>query len=195
MRKNIFLLILSNILASFLYGQNANIEYGSFTGLGGSLFQGVDGLSVDSIAIGYFTGSANINLSGWNPLANSTTFQTSTGFSSNTALNVDVSSGLGSEAWLLVSDNSFSGLIRADDWTTITGSTSPAPTTNLLYQLGPSNTVSNSVFLGDIVVFDNAGQGGSGLLVQVVPEPSTYALFAGVLILGYSIFRRFRANV
>ena len=193
MKKNTLLSTLFFISVSFLNGQSADISYGSEPSIGGSLFQGLDGDAVDSIAIGYFTGAANAELSGWNPFATSTTFQTLDGLSINTENSVDVSLGIGSDAWLLVSDDSFSGLIRSNDWDAITGASPPA-LESLIYQLGPSNTISSSSFLGDLAVFDNGGQGGSGLLVQVVPEPSTYALFAGILSIGYIIVRRSRAR-
>lgn len=180
-------------LSTTAFSQVANINYGSVAALGGALFQGSDGSSADSISIGYFTGSANAALTGWVSIQQDTSFNTSTGFNTGAGTNFDVSSAIGLDAWILVADGSESGLIRGNDWATISGATAPTPTPTLAYQFGDSYSSSNVTILGDIAVTNNAGQGGTGISVSVVPEPSTYAMLAGALALGYVMVRRRKA--
>lgn len=186
-----------SLCASSLFGLNASINYGSAPAAGGALFQGEDGLSADSIAIGYFTGAANGDLTGWNAIQVDTTFNTTTGFNTaSTGSGTDIGSGDGRDAWILITDGSLSGLVRANDWADITGTDAPAPEPTLTYQLDSADSSATVSFLAasgtQLTITNNGGQGGSGIGIRLsaVPEPSTYAALSGLLALGYVMVRR-----
>lgn len=93
------------------------MNYGSFPDDEGASFQGADGMSADSIAIGYFSGTANDSLTGWNSLVVDDNFAPDTdGFNNVVAPGVEVTPANGLEAWLLITDGANSGLVRANDW-------------------------------------------------------------------------------
>ena len=185
--------------ASSLLGQSiADINYGSAPAVGGGLFLGADGGSADSIAIGYFSGAANAGLTGW------TAFQTDTSWNTTglnvaaiTGVDVDDTSSSGLDAWILFSDDSLTGLVRANDWATISGVVAPGTPAALSYQFDSDDTAANISSLAGagttLTITDNGGfQGSSGVGFQLtaVPEPSAYALLGGLLALTCVMLRR-----
>jgi hypothetical protein len=179
------------LLGSSAFGLVANINYGAAPASGGALFIGSDDdLAADSIAIGYFTGAANAELTGWVQLGVDTSFEQPSGFNIASVTNVDTTAADGLDAWILVSDAGFSGLVRLNTWTALTGADAPTPTPTLAYQLGTADTAAAMSFLGDVVIADGGGFGGTGVSVTVVPEPSTFAALAGFLALGCVALRR-----
>ena len=174
-----------------LLAQVADINFGSAAATGGAFFQGTDGNSADSITLGYFDATANAALTGWNALVVDSDFNTTTGFNIGAVTNFDVAAASGKAAWILVTDGVLNGLVRANDWVNISGSIPPAPTTQLVYQLDTNDSTSTVTTLGNVIVTDSAGQGGTGILVAVaVPEPGTYALILGALALTWVALRR-----
>jgi hypothetical protein len=184
--------------SSSLMGLSANITYGSTPAVGGALFQGEDGLSADSIAIGFFTAAANAELTGWTAIQTDTTFNTTGGFNSASIDSADVTSANGLDAWILILDGSLTGLIRANDWAAYSGIAAPGSPSTLTYELDLSDSLSTVSFLQSsstlVNITNSGGQGGSGIGVQLtaVPEPSSYAAFAGLLALAAVINRRRR---
>lgn len=170
----------------------ANIDYGSDPALGGGQFQGTDGNSADSITLGYFSGTANADLTGWTTLAPAdTSFGNSTGFNATSISSADVTSAVGKEAWILITDAALIGLVRANDWASITGVAAPGTPATLTYVFDAADTTSTVTTLGNVTVTDNGGLGGSGISMAIaVPEPSTYALLIGCLALGWVAIRR-----
>ena len=197
--KNKIVLFLATISigASSLLGQSiANINFGSAAAAGGGLFTGADGTSADSIAIGYFSGSANAALTGWSAFNTDTSYNTTGGFNLAGATNVTVDSAIGLDAWILIADGSLSALVRADDWASYSGVVSPGTPASLVYQFDSADTAANISSLAatgtTLTISDNAGQGGaSGVSFQLaVPEPSSYALLGGLLALTCVMLRR-----
>jgi hypothetical protein len=185
--------------ASSLLGQSiADINYGSAAALGGGLFQGADGASADSIAIGFFSAAASADLTGWTAFQTDTTFNNATGFSAAAITDVDVTAAVGKDAWILLTDGALSGLVRANDWASWSGVESPGTPGQLVYQFDLNDTaagVSTLAAVGTTLsVITNGGQGGSsGLgfqLTAAVPEPSAYALLGGLFALGCVMLRR-----
>ena len=202
MKKILLQLAGFTIGASSLFGLTANINYGSAPAAGGALFQGEDGQSADSIAIGYFSGTANAALTGWTAIQTDTDFNTTTGFNIGaTGSGADVTAANGLDAWILVLDGSLSGLIRATDWAAFSGATAPTPDPTLTFQLDSNDSTSTIQSLSaantTFTVTNNGGQGGSGIGIQLtavaVPEPSTFAALAGLCALGAVMVRRRRA--
>jgi hypothetical protein len=183
--------------ASSLLGQSiANINYGSASALGGSLFQGADGNNVDSISIGFFSAAAAADLTGWTSFATDSVFATTTGFNAGAESNVDVTAASGLDAWVLIADGSLSGLVRANDWASYSGVASPGTPAPLSFQFDSADTAAGVSFLAGagttVTITNGGGQGGSGLGFQLtaVPEPSSYALLGGLLALGCVMLRR-----
>jgi hypothetical protein len=197
--KNKLVLLLATISlgASSLLGQSlADFNYGSVGALGGGLFLGADGGSADSIAIGYFSAAANAELTGWTAYQTDNTWNT-TGMNVAAGTGFDVTSAVGKDAWILFSDASLTGLVRANDWASISGVASPGTPAALVYQFDSADTAANiSSFAGagtTLTITDNGGfQGNSGVGFQLtaVPEPSAYAALAGILALGCVMLRR-----
>ena len=183
--------------ASSLLGQSiADINYGSKGAAGGGLFFGADGGSADSIAIGYFSAAANAELTGWTAFQTDTSWNT-TGLNLAAGTGFDVTSSAGKDAWILFSDDSLTGLVRANDWASISGVAAPGTPAALVYQFDSADSAANiSSFAGagtTLTITDNGGfQGSSGVGFQLtaVPEPSAYAALAGLLALGCVMLRR-----
>jgi hypothetical protein len=188
------LLLLAGILSAGLSANAqsiANIDYGSAPEVGGALFFGTDSNAADSISIGYFSGAANLTLDGWTSFGSDSAFENGA-FNMAAAANADVTAATGSVAWILISDGSDYGLITNGSWSTISGAASPATPTALAYTFGGSDISSETTSLG-VSITDNGGNGGAGLGITVlgaVPEPSTYALFAGALAFAFVAIRR-----
>ena len=196
--KNKIVLFLATISfgASSLLGQSiADINYGTTPAAGGGLFFGADGGSADSIAIGYFSAAANAELTGWNA------FQTDAGWNApgfNIAggTGFDVTSAVGKDAWILFSDDSLTGLVRANDWASISGVAAPGTPAALVYQFDGGDVAANiSSFAGAgtaLTITDGGGFQGQGVSFQLsaVPEPSAYAALAGILALCCVMLRR-----
>ena len=197
--KNNIVLFLATISfgASSLLGQSiADINYGSKGAAGGGLFFGADGGSADSIAIGYFSAAANAELTGWTAFQTDTSWNT-TGLNLAAGTGFDVTSSAGKDAWILFSDDSLTGLVRANDWASISGVAAPGTPAALVYQFDSADSAANiSSFAGagtTLTITDNGGfQGSSGVGFQLtaVPEPSAYAALAGLLALGCVMLRR-----
>lgn len=171
----------------------ADINFGSASAAGAAGFYGTDAAAADSITLGYFTGTANAELTGWVVLGTDSNFeQAPIGFNTGFLDDVDTTAGDGSDAWLLVSDGSDFGLLRANDWVDITGATNPSPPSPLSYQFDSGDSAAGISTLGNIVIADGGGAGGSGIsaTVTAVPEPSTFAALAGFLALGCVALRR-----
>ena len=175
-----------------LNAQNiANIDYGSDPAAGGALFFGTDAAAADSISVGYFsTGSANVALTNWVSLGTDSTFE-SGAFNMANAVAVDVTAGVGLDAWVLITDAGGIGLARLNSWTTITGDIAPTPPSSLAYTFGSTATASTITGL-NVTIVDSAGQGGSGVSISVaaVPEPSTIALLFGFIAFTWVAIRR-----
>jgi hypothetical protein len=196
--KNKITLFLATISlgASSLLGQSiADINFGSAPVPGGGLFFGADGGSADSIAIGYFSAAANAELTGWNALQTDTSWN-APGFNIAGGTGFDVTSALGADAWILFSDDSLTGLVRANDWASITGVAAPGAPAALVYQFDGSDVAANiSSFAGAgtaLTITDGGGFQSQGVSFQLsaVPEPSAYAALAGILALGCVMLRR-----
>jgi len=196
--KNKIVLFLATISlgASSLLGQSiADFNYGSKGAAGGGLFFGADGGSADSIAIGYFSAAANADLTGWNAFQTDTSWNT-TGLNLGAVTGINVSDAAGKDAWILFSDDSLTGLVRANDWASITGVASPGTPAALAYQFDGSDVAANiSSFAGAgtaLTITDGAGFQSQGVSFQLsaVPEPSAYAALAGILALGCVMLRR-----
>ena len=197
--KNNIVLFLATISfgASSLLGQSiADINYGSKGAAGGGLFFGADGGSADSIAIGYFSAAANAELTGWTAFQTDTSWNT-TGLNLAAGTGFDVTSSAGKDAGILFSDDSLTGLVRANDWASISGVAAPGTPAALVYQFDSADSAANiSSFAGagtTLTITDNGGfQGSSGVGFQLtaVPEPSAYAALAGLLALGCVMLRR-----
>lgn len=193
-KKHLLLLagFIALLPASVIAQSRANITYGSAAAAGGGLFQGTDGNSADSITIGYFSGTANAGLTGWVALgAANTNFTTTTGFNNASLGSVNVTSAVGKEAWILITDAALVGLVRANDWASITGFVSPTPPEPLTYVFDAADSISTVTTLGNVVVTNNGGHSGSGISMAIaVPEPSTYALLFGFMALTWVAIRR-----
>jgi len=196
--KNKITLFLATISfgASSLLGQAiADINYGSAPVPGGGLFFGADSGSADSIAIGYFNGAANAELTGWNYLQTDGSWN-APGFNIAGGTGFDVASAVGADAWILFSDDSLTGLVRADDWASISGVAAPGTPAALVYQFDGSDVAANiSSFAGAgtaLTITDGGGFQSQGVSFQLsaVPEPSAYAALAGILALSCVMLRR-----
>jgi len=174
----------------------ANISYGTQVAPGGAQFFGADGLAADSVTVGYFTGDVfSADLTGWNALATNTSAPLG-GYMSTTTANTDTTAGNGLTAYLLVSDGALNGFVNVSTWATLSGTTAPATPASLNYTIGASDTVTGFDGSGTLSII--AGQGtdfaggfsGTGVSINVVPEPSAYAALAGLLALGCVMLRR-----
>ena len=196
--KNKIVLFLATISlgASSLLGQSiADFNYGSKGAAGGGLFFGADGGSADSIAIGYFSAAANADLTGWNAFQTDTSWNT-TGLNIAAVTGINVNDAAGKDAWILFSDDSLTGLVRANDWASISGVASPGTPAALVYQFDSADIAANiSSFAGAgtaLTITDGGGFQSQGVSFQLsaVPEPSAYAALAGILALGCVMLRR-----
>lgn len=197
--KNKITLFLATISlgASSLLGQSiADINFGSAPVPGGGLFFGADGGSADSITIGFFSAAANAELTGWNALPSYDNSWNAPGFNIAGGTGFDVTSALGADAWILFYDDSLTGLVRANDWASITGVAAPGTPAALVYQFDGSDVAANiSSFAGAgtaLTITDGGGFQSQGVSFQLsaVPEPSAYAALAGILALGCVMLRR-----
>ena len=170
----------------------ADIDFGSAPALGGGLFFGTDGSSAESITLGYFSGTANSDLTGWNALGAADTVFEDSGFNQASLSGVNVTSAAGKEAWILISDAALIGLVRANDWAVISGTEAPSTPTNLAYTFDSSDSSATVSTLGNVTITNNAGQGGSsGISMAIaVPEPGTFALIFGFMALTWVAIRR-----
>ena len=193
-KKHLLLLagFIALLPASVIAQSRADIVYGSESAAGGGLFQGTDGNSADSITIGYFSGTANAGLTGWVALgAANTNFTTTTGFNPASLGSVNVTSAVGKEAWILITDAALVGLVRADDWASITGVAAPGAPEPLTYVFDAADSTSTVTTLGNVVVTNNGGLSGSGISMAIaVPEPGTFALLFGFMALTWVAIRR-----
>ena len=185
-----------SISSSMLVAGVANISFGSVAEFGGAQFYGSDGNAADSITIGYFTGDTfNASLTGWNALE-STSSAPFGGFMAGSSANTDTSAGNGLTAYLLVTDGALNGFVNVSTWAALTGTSAPSAPAALNYTIGASNTVTTFDGSGSLNII--AGQGtdftggfsGTGVSINVVPEPSAYAALAGLLALGCVMLRR-----
>ena len=173
--------------------QLANISFGSFSGVGGATFLGIDGTAADSISIGYFSGAANIALNGWTAFGTDSNFEDpASGFNRATLSDVDVTAAVSRDAWVLITDAGVQALVRLNSWASVTGAAAPAPSPTLAYLFGPGATVASITTLGGVTVQDDDGFQGSGVsFTLVVPEPATYAALLGlVALVGVVFYRR-----
>ena len=170
----------------------ANIDFGSFPGAGGAAFWGTDSAAADSIAVGYFSGAANIGLTGWTAFGTDTTFENpATGFNRAVLASVNVTAAAGSDAWVLIADAGIQALVRLNSWASVTGAAAPASPTSLDYTFGATATAAGITTLGDVTVQDGGGFQGSGVSFTLVPEPATYAALLGIVALvGVVVYRR-----
>ncbi|MDB2682485.1 PEP-CTERM sorting domain-containing protein [Opitutales bacterium] len=189
--------------ASSLFGGVANFNYGTAAESGGAMFLGADGGAADSVTVGYFAGDVfSADLTGWNVL-DANTSGVLGGFFSSTTANTDTTAATGLTAYLLIADGAYAGFVNLDSWASFSGTVAPALPEALSYVIGAAATsASVNTFAGvDSVITVTDGQGtdfaggfsGSGVSIQVVPEPSTYAALSGLLALGYVMVRRRRA--
>ena len=183
-----------------LMALDANINWGSASeNPGAATFFGSDGGNADSIALGFFAGDTpSADLTGWTAIVTDSIFEAGPGggvnFGANAVYDVTAASGL--DAWILIVDDSLSGLIRLDSWVDYSGTVSPATPPNLNYDFGTSALPSNVTTLAGagtaFVLTDNGGFGGDGLGIQLtaVPEPAAYAMLSGLLALSWVMVRR-----
>ena len=170
----------------------ANIGYGSFAGIGGAAFLGTDGAAADSIAVGYFSGAANVDLTGWTAFGTDTTFENpAIGFNRAVLNSINVTTALNKEAWVLITDAGVQALVRLNAWASVTGAEAPASPTSLDYTFGATATVAGITTMGDVTVQNGGGVQGSGVSFTLVPEPSTYAALLGLgALVGVVFYRR-----
>jgi hypothetical protein len=188
-----------SISSSMLVAGVANITFGSNIELGGGQFYGADGLAADSVTVGYFTGDTfSANQTGWNALGSNSAASFGGVFSSTIA-NSDTTAGNGLTAYLLIEDNGLTGFVNLTSWASLSGTTAPALPAALEYTIGGSVTASGvNAFNGSGTVTVTDGQGtnfaggfsGSGVSINIVPEPSAYALLGGLLALTCVMLRR-----
>lgn len=188
-----------SISSSMLVAGVANISFGSAAEFGGAQFLGADGQAADSITIGYFTGDTfSATLTGWNALESTSTSPFG-GYFGGSSANTDTTAGDGLTAYLLVTDGAFNGFVNLASWASLSGTVAPATPASLDYTIGGSVTASAvNAFNGSGTVTVTDGQGtnfaggfaGSGVSITVVPEPSAYAVLAGLLALGCVMLRR-----
>lgn len=188
-----------SVSSSMLVAGVANISFGAASEFGGAQFYGSDGNAADSITIGYFTGDTfNASLTGWNALE-STSSAPFGGFMAGSSANTDTSAGNGLTAYLLVTDGALNGFVNLSSWASLSGTVAPATPAALNYTIGATATAAGvNAFNGSGTVSVVDGQGtnfaggfaGSGVSIQVVPEPSAYAALAGLLALGCVMLRR-----
>ena len=187
-----------SISSSMLVAGVANISFGSAAEFGGAQFFGSDGNAADSITIGYFTGDTfNASLTGWNALE-STSAAPFGGYMAGSSANTDTSAGNGLTAYLLVTDGALNGFVNLSTWASLSGTLAPATPAGLNYTIGANGLDFINAFDGSGTVSIIAGEGtnfaggnsGSGLSVNLVPEPSAYAALAGLLALGCVMLRR-----
>jgi hypothetical protein len=182
--------------------ESGNIGYGTASALGGGLFFGADGSSsVDSVSIGYFANStaANIGLNDWISFGINTT-PVNPGFFNGTVVNVDFEGEpTGQEAWLLINAGTATALVRENSWSAMQGAAPPTPTPSNVY-IFDLNTISGNITTitdDTLTITDGGGYGGGqgvSLTLAPIPEPSTYAVLAGLLAFGLvATHRRRRA--
>lgn len=195
--KNILSILAAfSVSSSMLVAGVANISFGTEVALGGAQFFGTDGLAADSVTIGYFDADTFASdLTGWNALATNSSAPLG-GYMSLTTANTDTTAGNGLTAYLLVQDGALNGFVNVSTWASLSGTTAPAAPAALNYTIGASDSVSAFDGSGSLSII--AGQGtdftggfsGTGVSINVVPEPSAYAALAGLLALGCVMLRR-----
>jgi hypothetical protein len=115
---------------------------------------------------------------------------------STTTANTDTTAGNGFTAYLLVADGALNGFVTVSSWAALSGTSAPATPASLDYTIGASDSVTGFDGSGTLNII--AGQGtdfqggfsGTGVSINVVPEPSAYAALAGLLALGCVMLRR-----
>lgn len=195
--KNILSIIAAfSVSSSMLVAGVANISYGTQVAPGGAQFFGADGLAADSVTVGYFDGDTFASdLTGWNALETNTVSPLG-GYISTTSANTDTTAGNGLTAYLLVQDGALNGFVNVSTWASLSGTSAPAAPAALNYTIGASDSV--NAFDGSGTLSIIAGQGtdflggfsGTGVSINVVPEPSAYAALAGLFALGCVMLRR-----
>jgi hypothetical protein len=195
--KNILSILAAfSLSSSMLVAGVANISFGTQAAPGGAQFFGSDGLAADSVTVGYFSGDTfSADLTGWNALATNTLAPIG-GYMSTTTANTDTTAGNGFTAYLLVADGALNGFVTVSSWAALSGTSAPATPASLDYTIGASDSVTGFDGSGTLNII--AGQGtdflggfsGTGVSINVVPEPSAYAALAGLLALGCVMLRR-----
>ncbi|MGK0309955.1 MAG: hypothetical protein ACJAYS_000785 [Lentimonas sp.] len=188
-----------------------DLGYGTEISQGATLFLDDSNQGFESgealVSIGYFTSipssfEASVDIfTDWVSISDSSAFNGSIpGFFSANETSFDVTPYIGTTPYLAVFQGiddfsslaSSTGFILVQDssWSSITGAESPSVPTTSNYRSLTFDTIE----LGTLQL-DLGFDGGDGISAsQIVPEPSTYALFAGVLAFGYIVIRRSRSQ-
>ena len=185
MKKIILPLICALVFSSSAWAQASNVSWGTSTSAPGGLFFAADGVtSVGTISLGYFAGDNTSNA--FTSVASLTQGSTApAGFIFGTsALNGITYTGL--TPWVSLQEGSY---VTSSNWGTFTAADAPTPPTDLNISVNATDAASTFTAI-NAVVTDGGGFNGNGVSISVVPEPSTYALFAGFAAFLFVAIRR-----